>query len=83
MGLPVNIIAICYLAIVFIVAFFPAVPLPQLTAESMNWSSLIFTVVLVWSMVYYFVWSRHVYQGPVKYVQKVVDLPRAQASGSR
>ncbi len=72
-ALPVNIIAICYLSIVFIIAFFPAVPLPALDAQSMNWSSLIFTVVVVFAMAYYFAWSRHVYQGPVKFVRKVGD----------
>jgi amino acid transporter len=76
MGLPINIVAICYLGLVFIVAFFPSVPLPLLDAKSMNWSSLIFVVVLIWSMVYYFLWSRHVYQGPVKFVQSVANLPQ-------
>lgn len=84
MGLPVNIIAICYMVLVFIVAFFPAIPLPQLDARSMNWSSLIFISVLLWSMAYYFVWSRHIYQGPVKVVRRIGDLPRShQPSGSR
>ena len=72
-GMPINIVAICYLALVFIVAFFPAVPIPLLTVQSMNWSSLIFVAVLIWSMVYYFVWSRHVYQGPVQTVRKEWD----------
>ncbi|KAM3434969.1 hypothetical protein MY4824_005122 [Beauveria thailandica] len=72
-ALPVNIAAMCYLSLVFIVAFFPAVPLPLLDAESMNWSSLIFTIVVIWAMAYYFIWSRHVYEGPVKFVKKPDD----------
>lgn len=79
MGLPVNILAMCYLVIVFIIAFFPAVPLPQLTLESMNWSSVMFTGGCIWSMVYYFVWSRHVYEGPVKFVHQAAQ---AQSQGS-
>ncbi|EGX88450.1 amino acid permease, putative [Cordyceps militaris CM01] len=69
-ALPVNIIALCYLALVFIIAFFPAVPLPELNAAGMNWSSLIFAVVVVWAIAYYFIWSRQVYEGPVKFVKK-------------
>ncbi|TQV95265.1 hypothetical protein V2A60_009691 [Cordyceps javanica] len=65
-SLPVNMIALCYLSVVFVVVFFPQAPLPLLTAESMNWSSLIFTVVVAWAMAYYFIWSRRVYEGPVK-----------------
>ncbi|OAQ98391.1 hypothetical protein LLEC1_05271 [Akanthomyces lecanii] len=74
-ALPVNVIAICYLLLVFIIAFFPSVPLPALRAQSMNWSSVILTMVVVWAMAYYFIWSRHVYQGPVKFVQKLGDAP--------
>lgn len=74
-SLPVAGLAICYLALVFIIAFFPAVPLPILDASSMNWSSLIFSVAVAWSMLYYVFWSRHIYQGPVKFVQKEEDLP--------
>ncbi|KAJ3495681.1 hypothetical protein NLG97_g3225 [Lecanicillium saksenae] len=72
-ALPVNLIAICYLSLVFIIAFFPAQPLPMLKAESMNWSSLIFTVVVLWAMAYYFIWSRHVYEGPVTFVRRAGD----------
>ena len=80
-SLPVNIIAICYLSLVFIIAFFPAAPLPD--AANMNWSSLIFSVVLIWSMVYYFVWSRRVYVGPVEYVRKDVDRTPPPATNSK
>lgn len=76
LSLPVSIFAICYLALVFTIAFFPAVPLPLLEASSMNWSSLIFSVAVAWSMLYYVFWSRHIYQGPVKFVQKEFDLPQ-------
>ncbi|KAJ6781801.1 hypothetical protein PWT90_11098 [Aphanocladium album] len=72
-ALPVNIIAICYLSLVFIIAFFPAVPVPILDAKSMNWSSVIFTLVVLWAMAYYFIWSRHVYEGPVMFVKKTGD----------
>lgn len=73
-ALPVNILALCFLSLVFVMAFFPAVPLPLLNAESMNWSSLIFSVVVIGAMAYYFIWSRHVYEGPVKFVKKPGDV---------
>lgn len=81
-ALPVNIIALCYLSLVFIVAFFPAAPPPALTLESMNWSSAIFVAGVIWSMAYYLLWSRHVYEGPIKCVKKeggAPDLSRGSA----
>jgi choline transport protein len=50
--------------------FFPAAPHP--TAEGMNWSVLIFGVVIVFSLAYYWVVGRHRYDGPVAYVAKTV-----------
>lgn len=52
-------------------AFFPPTPLPTLTVMSMNWSSLVFTVVAVWGIVFYLVWARFRYSGPVEYVRKL------------
>ncbi|OAA56905.1 Amino acid/polyamine transporter I [Cordyceps fumosorosea ARSEF 2679] len=72
-GLPVNAVAVSFLLLVFVVAFFPASPLPNLNAASMNWSSVILTVVVVWAMAYYFIWSRHVYEGPVKFVKRAAE----------
>lgn len=80
-GLPVNIIALCYLSLVFIVAFFPPVPLPKLTFETMNWSAPIFLAGVAWSMAYYFIWSRHVYEGPVTFVNQ--DIMPSAGSGQR
>lgn len=77
-GLPVNIAALCYLAIVFVICFFPPVPLPALDAASMNWSSAIFVLASFCSMLYYFIQGRYSYLGPVKYVQKEVLEPVRQ-----
>lgn len=74
----VNVLAIVFLAVVFIVAFFPPIPLPWLTWDTMNWSSLIFCTVLLWSMVYYFIWGRHIYEGPVKNVLKMEMIHEAE-----
>lgn len=52
-------------------AFFPPTPLPNLELESMNWSSLVFSVVALWGVVFYVVWARFRYVGPVEYVRKL------------
>jgi amino acid transporter len=38
-GLAVNILAVAFLCLVFVIAFFPPIPLPLLTVVSMNWVS--------------------------------------------
>ncbi|CAK1364386.1 unnamed protein product [Cercospora beticola] len=68
-GLLVNVLAICFLIIIFVMSFFPPTPLPELA--SMNWSSLIFSAVAIWGIVFYYVWARHRYVGPVEYVRKL------------
>jgi hypothetical protein len=50
--------------------FFPAAPHP--TPAAMNWSCLIYAVVLMISLLYYFFIGRHTYEGPVEYVRKDV-----------
>ncbi|KAK4983107.1 hypothetical protein LTR50_007416 [Elasticomyces elasticus] len=66
----VNIIAICFLVLAFVMLFFPAVPNPN--AASMNWAILIFGVIVVFSLVYYYVKGRQEYEGPVEYIRKDV-----------
>ncbi|KAH8646232.1 amino acid/polyamine transporter I [Xylariales sp. PMI_506] len=68
-GLPINIASEVFLVAVFILAFFPTTPAPN--AAGMNWNILIFGVVIVFSMVYYFIHGRHRYVGPVEYVRKL------------
>jgi len=62
-GLPINILAFLFLIPVWFFTFWPlATPV---FAETMNWSSAMFGGLVVLSMVYYVVWARHVYEGPV------------------
>ncbi|RMZ05201.1 hypothetical protein D0864_02535 [Hortaea werneckii] len=68
-GLALNVTAVGFLVLVFVIAFFPPVPDPLLTVVSMNWSILIFGAVVLFSMLYYFLWGRKVYVGPVEYVR--------------
>ena len=55
----------------FVIAFFPSVPVPLLTMASMNWSVVVFLAVVVFSAVYFVVWGRKSYVGPVEYVRKL------------
>lgn len=42
-----------------------------LDVVTMNWACLIFGVVVIWSILYYLVNGRYVYEGPVAYVRKL------------
>ncbi|KAK3647889.1 hypothetical protein LTR56_007863 [Elasticomyces elasticus] len=70
-GLVVNFVALAFMCLVFVIAFFPPVPLPLLTVVSMNWSILIFGVVVLFSMGYYVVFGRKQYVGPVAFVRRL------------
>ncbi|KAK4550795.1 hypothetical protein LTR36_000375 [Oleoguttula mirabilis] len=62
-GLPINIAALCFIAPLF---FFEFWPLAQpVTTSNMNWSSAMFVGVMIVAGVYYAVFGRHVYTGPV------------------
>jgi amino acid transporter len=70
-GLCVNIIALGWLCLVCVIAFFPSVPAPLLTLAAMNWSVVVFLAVVLFSAVYFVVWGRKRYVGPVEYVRKL------------
>ena len=74
-ALPINIMALVFVTFAWVLAFFPAAPQP--TAESMNWSSLIFGVVLVGSLILYFAKKRHEYHGPVASVRETEEVDQA------
>lgn len=67
-GIWVNGISVVYLCIAFLFAFFPSVPSP--TAAFMNWNILIYGVVVIFSLVYFFVKGKKQYIGPVEYIDK-------------
>lgn len=69
-GLFVNCAALTFLSVAYVFLFFPAAPHP--TPAAMNWSCLIYAVVLMISLLYYFFIGRHTYEGPVEYVRKDV-----------
>lgn len=69
-GLALNAFSLVFLIFAFIFAFFPGSPDP--TVEMMNWACLIYGAVLIFAIIDYFVRARHVYDGPVEYVRKLI-----------
>lgn len=67
-GLACNIIAVAFLLLVYAFSFFPLAPNPE--PKSMNWSSLLYGSVILFSICYYFIFGRHAYEGPVVLVNK-------------
>ena len=65
-GLPINLFAIAYSGLLVVIMVFP--PYQPLTAENMNYSSLIFGSVLLTSFILWFVYGKRVYGGPVREV---------------
>ncbi|KAK6392318.1 hypothetical protein LTR65_003774 [Meristemomyces frigidus] len=68
-GLVINIFAIGVLLVMFVFSFFPIFKNP--TAETFNWSILIFSAVMICSAGYYYAYGRNKYDGPVVYVRKL------------
>lgn len=70
LGLPINLVSIAFLALVWVMSFFPLMANP--TPETMNWASLAFSSVLIIGALYYIFRARYHYIGPVEYVTKSV-----------
>lgn len=68
-GLAINIASEVFLIFSFIFAFFPVSPNPDVAI--MNWNILMYGVVIIGSVLYYFLKGRHHYVGPVEYVRKL------------
>jgi choline transport protein len=68
-GLPINIIAMLFLMFFFVASFFP--PTPNPTPETMNWSIMIYMATVIGSMIYFYLYGRHKYAGPVEYIRKL------------
>jgi choline transport protein len=59
--------AILFLVVVWVFTFFPLTKV--VTLQTMNWSSVIFSGVVTMALVYYFVYARRIYVGPVALVK--------------
>lgn len=67
-AIPCNIIALLYITFAFIMSFFPIYKV--VTAASMNWSVLVWGIIVIFATIAFIVQGRHVYKGPVVYVNK-------------
>lgn len=62
-GLSVNIIAVCFLTISVFFSFWP--PAIPVTALTMNWSCAVFGGVVIIGLIWYGIYGRKVYNGPI------------------
>jgi amino acid transporter len=67
-GLAINVFSVAYLCFAIIFTFFPTTYNP--TPVSMNWSILVFGVVVGFAIIQYFVHGRRIYEAPVTQVRK-------------
>jgi choline transport protein len=67
LGIANNVFCCAYLTFVLFFSFWPT--FKEVDAESMNWSILVTGVVAILSTVYYLVWGKHTYTGPVVEVE--------------
>ena len=58
-----NAISCCYLVVIWFFGFFP--PATPVEASTMNYSSLVFGAVVLYSLIYYGIWGRKQYKGPI------------------
>lgn len=65
-GLPINVLAMVYSIVLIVFMVFP--PYQPVNTENMNYSSLIFGVAMLASLILWFVYGRRTYCGPVKEV---------------
>lgn len=65
-GLPLNCMGIIYGAYLFVYSAMPSVY--PVTAADFNWAPVMFGGVGILSMIYYLLWAKSRYHGPVVYV---------------
>ncbi|KAM0692694.1 hypothetical protein Q7P36_007249 [Cladosporium allicinum] len=67
-GMFCNLMAMCFQSMFFIFMFFPVAPNPD--GPNFNWSLAIFGVTVIWAVVYYHLWGKKTYVGPVMYIKR-------------
>ena len=65
----VNVFAAAYTLLTVIFTFFP--PTLPVTAETMNYSCVVYGGVIMLGIIYYVVWGRKGYRGPTTELQYV------------
>ena len=76
LGIAVNAYACAYLIVVVFFSFWPTTK--SVDASDMNYAVLITGAVVIVSLVYYWLWARKVYSGPVMEIEGrgVVEVGR-------
>jgi len=67
LGIANNVFACIYLTFVLFFSFWPT--FADVTPQNMNWSILVTSFVAIVSTIYYLVWARKTYKGPIIEVQ--------------
>ena len=62
-GIALNMLSVCFGLIIFFFSFWPTARAP--TPQTMNYSSLMTWSVVIFAVVYYLVYARKVYKGPI------------------
>lgn len=68
-GLLVNVLALMFLALAFVMILFPPIRNPD--SQSMNWSIVILSGVLLFSVSYYYGGAQARYVAPIELVKSV------------
>ena len=63
LGIANNVFAMCYLIVVGFFSFWP--PMVEPTVDMMNYSVVVTGGLVIFSVIYYFVWARKEYNGPI------------------
>jgi choline transport protein len=67
-GLAINITSLFFLTPIWFFAFWPAAT--PVKPDTMNWAVVMYGGMIIWSLVYYAIWARHSYVGPVTIVKR-------------
>ena len=71
-GLIINIVALLWLSLTLIIAFFPGIPISAgLNAGTMNYAVVVWGGVIIFAIIFFYAWARKSYDGPVEYVRKL------------
>ncbi|KAK5658294.1 hypothetical protein OQA88_2269 [Cercophora sp. LCS_1] len=67
-GIFINLGAVAFLSVVWVFMFFPLSP--QVTAQTMNWSVVMFFCTMLFAVVYYLVVGRRNYKSPAELIRR-------------
>jgi amino acid transporter len=78
LAIPLNIIALLYIAFAFVVSFFPY--RREVTPATMNWSVVVWALTITFATISYHVHGRKNYKGPVVYINDEFEMPSRRCS---